>query len=301
MCGLDGRSAFSCGTRTLVRMSLVMTRKIIYFFIFCCFFFCAGNASAQIAAASTVKPKAAIKPQAKPAERKIDYAKKVTITRVEKKSRKNYKRTVKKVVRRVSVPLLAVQFRLMLVGEDRNETEANPLAEFTASDRLRLSMEANQRGYLYIIRQRTTDEDGEIIFPTPLVNGGSNLVEASTEYGLPFNCPKEAVPNPRDCALALTDAGNFPQEFFTLIFTRDQLVDLPNDVRNTRVSLENLLSSGKIKAETLVALIEDSGQDLVSQQGDSPYAVRIINTNAKDNEEIIETFVLKKKLENRKQ
>jgi hypothetical protein len=79
-----------------------------------------------------------------------------------------------------------------------------------------------------------------------------------------------------------------------LIFTRDSLVDLPNDVKNTRVSLTNLMSAGKISAETLIDLIEDSGQDLVSQQGDTPYAMRIGNINAKDNEEIIETFVLGK-------
>ena len=49
-----------------------------------------------------------------------------------------------------------------------------------------------------------------------------------------------------------------------------------------------------VEAKTLVDLIEDSGQDLIAQQGDTPFAVRIINTNAKDNEEIIETFVLNK-------
>jgi hypothetical protein len=272
-----------------------MNRKIFYLFVFCIVLICAENSWAQIAEASSVKPKTTIKPRSKPAAKKVDYTKKVTIVRVEKKSRKNYKKRAKKVVRRVSVPLLAVQFRLMLVSEDRNEKEANPLAEFTAEDRLRLSVEANQRGYLYIVRQRSQEEAGEIIFPTPLVNNGSNLVAANTEYELPFNCPKEAVPNPRDCALALIDAEKSPQEFFTLIFTRDLLVDLPNDVKNTRVSLANLMSSGKIEAKTLIDLIEDSGQDLVSQQGDSPYAVRIININPKDNEEIIETFVLSKK------
>ncbi|HNU08345.1 MAG TPA: hypothetical protein PKO33_11315, partial [Pyrinomonadaceae bacterium] len=69
---------------------------------------------------------------------------------------------------------------------------------------------------------------------------------------------------------------------------------LPNDVKNTRVSLANLMSAGKLEAKTLVGLIDDSGQDLISQQGDTPYAVRIVNINPKDNEEIIETFVLGK-------
>ncbi|MET0754435.1 MAG: DUF4384 domain-containing protein [Pyrinomonadaceae bacterium] len=281
-----------------------MNRKIILGKICLVIFsliFCAGTTLAQIDAVSSTKQKAkvTIKPKAKPVAKKIDFKKKVTIVRVEKKSRKNYKKTtakktVKPVVRRIQVPLLAIQLRLMLVNADGSEVEANSLATFTQRDRLRLSVEANQPGFLYIIRQKSQEDDGEIIFPTSLVNNGSNLVAANTEYELPFNCPKDAVPDPRECSLTLFPVEESPQEYFTLVFTRDQLVDLPNDVKNARVSLANLMSAGKIEAKTLVDLIEDSGQDLVAQQGDTPFAVRIINTNAKDNEEIIETFVLNK-------
>lgn len=281
-----------------------MNRKIILgkiCLVIFSLFLCAANASAQIDAISSTKQKAkvTIKPKAKPVAKKIDFKKKVTIVRIEKKSRKNYKKStakksVKPVVKRIQVPLLAIQLRLMLVNADGSEVEANSLATFTQRDRLRLSVEANQPGFLYIIRQKSQDADGEIIFPTSLVNNGSNLVAANTEYELPFNCPKDAVPDPRDCSLTLFPVEESPQEYFTLVFTRDQLIDLPNDVKNTRVSLANLMSAGKIEAKTLVDLIEDSGQDLVAQQGDTPFAVRIINTNAKDNEEIIETFVLNK-------
>lgn len=285
-----------------------MNQKIILgkicLIIFGLLFAASENVFAQITEVSTVKQRAKtnIKPKAKPTAKKVDYTRKVTIVRVEKKSRKNYKKPTvarknaktKPVVKSVQVPLLAVQFRLLLVNPDGSEVEANPLASFTQRDRLRLSVKANQPGFLYIIRQRSQDEEGEIIFPTTLVNNGSNLVAANLEYVLPFNCPKDAVPNPRDCALTLFPAEESPQEYFTLIFTRDQLLDLPNDVQNTRVSLANLMSAGKIEPKTLVDLIEDSNQDLVSQVGDSPFAVRIININAKDNEEIIETFVLNK-------
>jgi hypothetical protein len=274
----------------------------ICFVVFALLFICVEKLHAQIDVVSTVKQKAKtdIRPKAKPATKKIDYTRKVTIVRVEKKSRKNYKKTTvarkntKPIVKRIQVPLLAVQFRLVLVSPDGSEAEANPLASFTERDRLRLSIKANQAGFLYIIRQRSQDEDGEIIFPTSLVNNGSNLVAANTEYVLPFNCPKDVIPDPRDCSLTLFPADVSPQEYFTLIFTRDQLVDLPNDVKNTRVSLANLMSAGKIEPKTLVDLIEDSNQDLVSQMGDTPFAVRIINVNANDNEEIIETFVLNK-------
>lgn len=273
----------------------------------------AANVFAQADEVLIVKEKArtVIRPKAKPAAKRVDYAGNVSITRVAKKSRKNYRKPVAVVkqnpkanqtrsaapkadVRKVKVPLLAVQLRLLFVNKDGSESEFNPKAAFTPDNRLRLSITANQRGYLYVIRQKSPEESGEIIFPTKLANGGSNLVTANYEYVIPGNCPKEIIAAPRDCALTLAPYADAPQEFFTLIFTRDQLVGLPDDVKNTRVSLANLMTAGKIESKTLVNLIEDSGQDLVSQPGDTPFAVRIVNINPNDNEEIIETFVLNK-------
>jgi hypothetical protein len=260
----------------------------------------ASDAHAQVDDVMVVRQKArtTIRPKAKPVAKKVNITRRVTIVRVEKKSRSNYKKqpvkTIKKVVRTIQVPLLAAQLRLLNVDKEGKETEVNPIAAFTPNDRLRMSIKANQTGYLYVIRQASPEADGEIIFPTTLVNNGSNLVKANVEYVLPRNCPAEYVPEPRDCALQLFPYSDAPQEYFTLIFTRDSLVDLPNDVKNTRVSLQNLMSAGRIGAKTMIDLIEDSGQDLVSQQGDSPFAVRIVNINPKDNEEIIETFVLSK-------
>jgi hypothetical protein len=276
----------------------------IFLAVFCIgiFAFCAENASAQVdqVMVSRQKARTTIKPKAKPVAKKVDYNKRITITRVEKKSRKNYKKTTskkttaKKTVVKVSVLPLAVQMRLLTLDETGKETEVDPYSKFTTSDRLRLSLKSNQRGYLYVIHQKAPDVDGEIIFPTQLVNNGSNYIAANKEYILPSNCPKNVLPNPIDCSLTLASPDDAPQEYFTVIFTRDSLVDLPNDVRNKRVSLQNLLSAGKIPFTTLIDLIEESGQDLVVQPGDTPAAMRIINKNVKDNEEIIETFILDK-------
>lgn len=267
--------------------------------------YAAENVAAQMDEVVIVKQKArtTIRPKAKPAPKKIDVVRRVSIVRVEKKSRKNYRKPAvstktknapKPTVKRLEVQLLALQLRLMLVNRDGSESEANPLASFTPNDRLRLSVKANQRGYLYIIRQKSPEEEGEIIFPTMLVNGGKNLVSANYEYVIPNNCPKDIIPNLRDCALMLFPYNESPQEFFTLIFTRDQLIDLPDTVKNERVSLTNLMTAGKLQPRILIDLIEDSKQDLVSQSGDTPFAVRIVNQNINDNEEIIETFVLNK-------
>jgi hypothetical protein len=269
------------------------------------FFFSTENASAQMDEVVIVKQKAktTIRPKAKPAPAKVDFVRKVSIVRVEKKSRKNYKKPVinrnvktapKIVPKKLEVPLLAIQLKLLIVNKDGSESEFNPMATFTPDDRLRLSVKANQRGYLYIVRQKAPDEDGEIIFPTALANNGKNLISANYEYVVPSNCPKDIIPNPRDCALTLFPYSESPKEYFTLIYTRDQLVDFPDDVINKRISLKNFMSAGKLPLKLLVDLIEDSNQDLVSQTGDLPYGIRIVNKNLNDNEEIIETFVLNK-------
>lgn len=253
----------------------------------------ANDVSAQVDDVMVVRQKAkvTIRPKAKPVSKKVNITRRVTIVRVQKKRRKT---VTKRVVKTIQVPLLAAQLRLLSVDKEAKETEVAPFVAFTPNDRLRMSIKANQTGYLYVIRQASPESDGEIIFPTTLVNNGSNLVKANVEYVLPRGCPVEYVKDPRDCALQLFPYEQSPQEYFTLIFTRDSLIDLPNDVKNTRVSLANLMSAGKISSKTMIDLIEDSGQDLVSQQGDTPYAVRIVNVNPKDNEEIIETFVLSK-------
>ncbi|HLM62214.1 MAG TPA: hypothetical protein VK308_15525 [Pyrinomonadaceae bacterium] len=270
-------------------------------------FACAENASAQADEVLIVKQKArtAIRPKAKPATKKVDFVRKVSIARVEKKNRRNYRKpaaplsknvkTIAKTpARRIEEPLLAVQLKLMMVNRDGSESEVNPLATFTPNDRLRLSIKANQRGYLYVIRQKSPEAEGEIIFPSSVVNNGKNLISANYEYVIPKNCPKEIIANARDCALTLFPYDESPQEYFTLIFTRDQLVDLPDDVKNTRVSLANLMTGGKLPVKTLIDLIEDSNQDLVAQTGDTPFGIRIVNQNQNDNEEIIETFILNK-------
>ena len=101
---------------------------------------CAGakNVSAQMSEVLIVKQKAktTIKPKAKPSARNIDFVRRVSIIRVEKKSRKNYQKPVvavqrttrsnapKNVVKRQEFPLMALQLRLMLVNSDGKKFSA---------------------------------------------------------------------------------------------------------------------------------------------------------------------------------
>ncbi|MGA9996652.1 MAG: DUF4384 domain-containing protein [Pyrinomonadaceae bacterium] len=205
----------------------------------------------------------------------------VTITRKVKPRRKVSPR---RKVRRSPVeqaPLLSLQMRVLKLNKDGTQDETNPIATFFAGDLLRLGVRANQDGYLYIIHQPGANQDGKIIFPDSRINGGQNFVTRNQEFIIPSNCPTGADQPP--CALpVLPPAG---QEYFTLIFSRDILLDLPNQASE---------AGGGIKPQTLMQLLSESGQKLRTTQGTSRYAIKIINVNTKDNEEIIKTLVLTK-------
>jgi uncharacterized protein DUF4384 len=216
----------------------------------------------------------------------VTYDRPVTVERKAKPRRRPRKprpkptRKKPKVVEQV--PLLAVQYRILKVSSDGIGQETNAaLNTFFAGDRLRLAVKANQDGYLYIIHQRGKDMDGQIIFPQSRVNNGQNFITRNQELTVPSNCPPGI--SSADCALpVLPPAG---QEYFTLIFSRDMLLDLPNQAAE---------AGGVIRSQILRQLLSESEQILEKKEGDTKYAIKLVNVNTKDNEEIIVTLVLNK-------
>jgi hypothetical protein len=195
-----------------------------------------------------------------------------SVTRVVKR-RRRVGRNRKPVVR---TPLLAIQLRLYKLKDDGTPVETNPLSQFYADDRLRLGVRANQRGYLTIIQQREREQDGQILFPTSRLNDGGNYVEANKEFVVPSNCPADL--RAFDCAYIVPPGAG--RALFTFIFSRDAIIDLPESATT---------SSGMIQAKVIKDLEQESAQQLNITTGTqtSPYAILVINTNRKDNEEIV--------------
>jgi hypothetical protein len=179
------------------------------------------------------------------------------------------------------VPLLTLQWRVLKVGPDGTQNETNPGATFYPGDRLRVAVKVNQSGYLTIIHQGAPDKDGAVIFPDSRINNGQNYVNKNQEFVIPSACP--AGINPRDCALVVAPPAG--REYFTLVFSRDLISDLTAKV-----------AAGGLNPQVLQQLKTESGQILKRGQGinTGPYAIWVVNTNTKDNEEIIETLVLNK-------
>lgn len=205
----------------------------------------------------------------------------VKARRVRRPIRKPVRHTRPRPVEQEQSPLLSLQWRVLKLKADGSQEEINPIAKFFPGDFLRLGVKTNQDGYLYIIHQRGKDLDGQIIFPDSRVNDGGNFVTKDQEFIVPSNCP--TGPNALPCALPVVPPAG--QEFFTLIFSRDMLLDLPNKAAE---------AGGAIKPQVLMELLKASGQQLKPKQGTSRYSLKIINVNTKDNEEIIYPLILNK-------
>lgn len=69
-----------------------------------------------------------------------------------------------------------------------NAVRVDPSQEFHAGDRIRLSLETNTDGYLYIFH---TENDGEpeMLYPDVRLGKGNNQIEAHVPYEIPWNEP----------------------------------------------------------------------------------------------------------------
>ena len=193
-------------------------------------------------------------------------------------------------------PLLTVQYRVLMKKADGTAGESSAATLFHPGDQLRLGVTANQDGYLYVIYQKE-NEDGMVMFPDSRVNNGENYVGKNREFILPpVNCP---LPNPNDCWYKVTNDPT--REFFIVVFSRDQIVDLPNKAGGNEV-VKSALATGVLKKEVIDSYVKSARmQDykLYSRpaRATSPtgrYALWVTNTNRSDNEEVIVRVPLNK-------
>lgn len=212
------------------------------------------------------------------------WDKPVAVKRVSKPTRKSVPH------RRVErVPLLTLEWRMLKRNSDGTVQETNPTAIFHTGDRIRLAIKANQNVYLYI-SHHSEGQDGTLIFPDSRINNGENYVKKDQEYVLPAYCPTPEFDDPRDCWWKMTPPAG--REEFTVICSRDMITSLPN---------QSLDIPGTIKLNIINDLKTTSGQKLkrtsrpdlsYSEGGSGRYITWVTNTNAKDNEDLIETIVI---------
>ena len=186
------------------------------------------------------------------------------------------------------VPLLTVQLRLLMQGDNNQATEVSRLNTFYPGQRLRLGVMANQNGYLAIFRQAAPSADAQRIFPDARANQGSNYVTRNIEYIVPSNCAAGI-----DCWYPVQ--GPAGSEIFTIIFSRDE--DVTEDIIEQATR-----NGGRITAQMLAAAEAQSGQRIEILPRRPPglgtgnpagvHAVWFRNINTNNSEDIILTIPL---------
>jgi hypothetical protein len=90
------------------------------------------------------------------------------------------------VVRLVSVKTgpLGLKYSVLKRGPDAQYAEVDPDANFTANDSIRVSVEVNDPGYLYVVAQGSSGK-WTVMFPRPETDGGDNRVRPDHQYNIP--------------------------------------------------------------------------------------------------------------------
>lgn len=213
-------------------------------------------------------------------------------TRVERKTKPN-RRARRPRPKIEKVRLLTLEYRVLKRAQDGSAVEANPITLFHAKDRVRVSIKANQDGYLYIINQ-TEDQTGKVIdpphliFPDSRIKDGQNFVKMNEEILLPGFC-SPGYDDHGVCWWRMNDKAG--SEVVILIFSRDLITDLQD---NTAAGVVKPSYIAQLKASSEQRVRKTSKPDLSPSQGGGAgrYITWVTNTNTKDNEELIERISL---------
>lgn len=79
---------------------------------------------------------------------------------------------------------LGLRYSLLRQGAGGNFAEADPKAQFTAGDKVRLVIESTDAGYLYVVSQGSSGV-WKVLYPAPSNDANSNRVVATKRYDIP--------------------------------------------------------------------------------------------------------------------
>jgi hypothetical protein len=82
-----------------------------------------------------------------------------------------------------ALPPLALRYSVLKRGEP-GFAEVDPESIFRSGDRIRVSVEANDSGYLYIVQQGSS-KAWNVLFPNEETAGGNNHIERNRAYTIP--------------------------------------------------------------------------------------------------------------------
>lgn len=125
----------------------------------------------------------------------------------------------------------------------------DPSRTFRAGDRVRLNLESNIDGYLYVF-YRENNNPPTMLFPDARLNGGINYITAHVPYEVPSS--KEAIESNR----WFTFDSKPATENLYIIVSREPLADMPTGADLTKYCTSDLKECSVPVSETAWAKVE---------------------------------------------
>lgn len=178
----------------------------------------------------------------------------------------------------VSTPVLGLRYSILKRETPERYVEVSPDTVFHAHDIIRLSVMANEKGYLYIVQQGSSGTWSPL-FPDPAINAGknSNYVEAGRRY---------EIPSGKGEGFEMDERSGEEKVFILLM--REPEPDLDKIVISLRQAGQRQPSSttpASIDNSVIQQLREQvQSRDLVfTKTDDDEKAVYVVNAGAKSN------------------
>ena len=147
-------------------------------------------------------------------------------------------------------------------GTDSFEVPVNTV--FRSGDRIRLKVEVNDEGYLYVVH-RGTSGSWQVMFPNEKVASGSNRVQPGQSYDIPSGSAFRFTGEPGTERLFIVMSRKPEQALDRLIYDlRDDKVAAPEAQAPAPVkSAPMLMASNRVLGDPLVAQLRSATRDLV--------------------------------------
>lgn len=199
------------------------------------------------------------------------------------------------------VPLLTLKYQVLTRGDGGTAQKVDAAkTDFKVGDQLKLAVTPNQNGFLYVVHHSIDNnnkviDQPHVIFPNPGVNDGRNAVKKDEQYLVPKYCP-QFTEDPTDCWWEITPPNG--KDFFTVIFSRDEIADLPSKLTNEDSSNDkdaiamNIIAQIKNSSNTKDIARSDKVK-ISSRSTTESDGTYIQNTNKSDNEELFDTIELR--------
>jgi hypothetical protein len=183
-----------------------------------------------------------------------------------------------------SVPL-GLRYAVLKRDANGQYNEVDPDTSFRSGDRIRLHVDANTSGYLYVVMQGSSGT-WKLLFPSAEVAGGSNLVRKGESRQIPSGDRGQFVFDEQ--------AGN---EKLFIVLTRQPEPDLDKLIYSMGGKPESLISQATVRDEVVSKLRASvASRDLVFEKSDSSEtAAYVVNPSTAPDARLVVDVALKHK------